>query len=265
MAYNDVTKRAIASIDLRKATAVVDLDESKDARSPGSVATVRSTFDDGECGGTNVDRAFRLHFAADDITFYADTDQEKADWYIYPLSLLLIALTPGVGSTSCELSSVGYLPTLCGRNCCSSDKRKQGKHRYRPHLALQGRFLQYIPLPLSIRTLLIRSLFFRISYPLRSLVRVLYLSRFPDIAARVFAIMMTISISMKLLTTMYLCTMIVPMACHHDSCTTFVPWDNQVGQRCGYTWMRYLLRLPLTMISSTPGMPRPLTRYQPCT
>lgn len=86
VAYNDVTKRAIASIDLRKATLVVDLDEAKEARSPGSVATAIS-FDDGECGGTSVDRAFRLHFGVDEITFYADTDQEKADWYV-PSSLL---------------------------------------------------------------------------------------------------------------------------------------------------------------------------------
>ncbi|KAI0752981.1 hypothetical protein C8Q80DRAFT_1267434 [Daedaleopsis nitida] len=78
VAYNDVTKRAIATIDLRKATSLVDLDEVKEARSPGSATTIPTNFDDSN--PCDVGRAFRLYFGAEDIAFFADTDQEKADW-----------------------------------------------------------------------------------------------------------------------------------------------------------------------------------------
>ncbi|RPD53327.1 hypothetical protein L226DRAFT_540672 [Lentinus tigrinus ALCF2SS1-7] len=79
VAYNDVTKRAIATIDLRKAIGIHD--EQKDVRSPASAATVRSDYDDSEPYGLGgVSHSFKLEFEGHQITFYADTDQEKANW-----------------------------------------------------------------------------------------------------------------------------------------------------------------------------------------
>lgn len=79
VAYNDVTRRAIASMDLRMATRVVD--ESGPIRSPASGATRESSYEDNEpyWAGT-VERSFKLEFGRDEILFYADTDQEKAGW-----------------------------------------------------------------------------------------------------------------------------------------------------------------------------------------
>ncbi|KAH9942234.1 uncharacterized protein BXZ73DRAFT_87885 [Epithele typhae] len=75
VAYNDITRRAIASIDLRKATKVED--ESAPVRSPAS----GPAYDDDDLYGVgSVERAFRLEFGSDVIKFYADTDQEKEDW-----------------------------------------------------------------------------------------------------------------------------------------------------------------------------------------
>ena len=80
VAYNDVTKRAIATIDLRKAIAVHD---EQNVRSPASAATARSDYDDSEPYGVGgVNHSFKLEFETEQITFYADTDSEKANWYV---------------------------------------------------------------------------------------------------------------------------------------------------------------------------------------
>ncbi|KAI8974021.1 hypothetical protein BD414DRAFT_498895 [Trametes punicea] len=79
IAYNDVTKRAITTIDLRKAISVED--DHASVRSPASGATARSHFDDDRIYG--VERAFRLVFGPgpdQEITFFADTDGEKRRW-----------------------------------------------------------------------------------------------------------------------------------------------------------------------------------------
>ncbi|KAI0665699.1 hypothetical protein C8Q78DRAFT_1157498 [Trametes maxima] len=79
IAFNDVTKRAIATIDLRKAIAVVD--DRTPVLSPASGVTTRSHYDDDRMYG--VERAFRLVFGPDpdqEITFFADTDGEKQRW-----------------------------------------------------------------------------------------------------------------------------------------------------------------------------------------
>ena len=77
VAYNDVTKRATATIDLRKATAVEDTDDLRtQALSPVSV--YNSQYDDGLY---SVERSFRLLFQHDqEIIFFADTDGEKSRW-----------------------------------------------------------------------------------------------------------------------------------------------------------------------------------------
>lgn len=77
-----MTKRATATIDLRKAIAVEDdRDDRMAARTPDSRISHRSRFVD-ECDGPyGVERSFRLVFPqAQEITFFADTDEEKARW-----------------------------------------------------------------------------------------------------------------------------------------------------------------------------------------
>ncbi|EIN06714.1 hypothetical protein PUNSTDRAFT_136551 [Punctularia strigosozonata HHB-11173 SS5] len=82
VAFNDVTKRATATIDLRKAIAVED-DQARTSLllSPASDPAARSRWVeefDGPCG---VERSFRLIFpAGEEIAFFADTDEEKAKW-----------------------------------------------------------------------------------------------------------------------------------------------------------------------------------------
>ena len=77
VAYNDVTRRAIATIDLRKVTKVED--ESSPLRSPASAA-LNGYDDDDPYGVGSVERSFRLEFGHEMIKFYADTDQEKENW-----------------------------------------------------------------------------------------------------------------------------------------------------------------------------------------
>ncbi|CDO76943.1 hypothetical protein BN946_scf184709.g5 [Trametes cinnabarina] len=79
VAFNDVTKRAIATIDLRKAISVED--DHTPVLSPASGKTARSHFDDDRTYG--VERSFRLVFgpsADQEIIFFADTDAEKSRW-----------------------------------------------------------------------------------------------------------------------------------------------------------------------------------------
>jgi len=78
VAYNDVTKRATATIDLRKAIAVEDAEDLRSqALTPASARSSRYD-DDGLYG---VERSFRLLFQHDqEIVFFADTDEEKSRW-----------------------------------------------------------------------------------------------------------------------------------------------------------------------------------------
>ncbi|KAF7362181.1 PH domain-containing protein [Mycena venus] len=80
VAFNDVTKKATATIDLKKAVAVEDNQEARGAMSPASAMTARSSrYDDDGLYG--VERSFRLVFPNDqEIFFFADTDEEKAKW-----------------------------------------------------------------------------------------------------------------------------------------------------------------------------------------
>ncbi|KAG6837835.1 hypothetical protein H0H93_016203 [Arthromyces matolae] len=77
VAFNDVTKRATVTIDLKKAIAVEDnQDIRKNALSPGGSS--RYDEDDSLFG---VERSFRLIFPhGEDISFFADTDDEKTRW-----------------------------------------------------------------------------------------------------------------------------------------------------------------------------------------
>ena len=76
MAFNDVTKKATATIDLKKAIAVED---DQQGRGPSSSRSTRYGDEyDVLCG---VERSFRLIFPKDEgIVFFADSDEEKAKW-----------------------------------------------------------------------------------------------------------------------------------------------------------------------------------------
>ncbi|KAJ7125048.1 hypothetical protein C8R44DRAFT_980288 [Mycena epipterygia] len=81
VAFNDVTKKATATIDLKKAVAVEDDQEVRGAMSPSSAMTARSSRYDEYDGLYGVERSFRLVFPNDqEIVFFADTDDEKAKW-----------------------------------------------------------------------------------------------------------------------------------------------------------------------------------------
>jgi len=87
VAFNDVTKRATVTIDLRKAIAVEDIPDPRsfpDPRdrvlTPSSAQTSTSSFDEYE-GLYCVERSFRLRFERDlEILFFTDTDEEKERW-----------------------------------------------------------------------------------------------------------------------------------------------------------------------------------------
>jgi hypothetical protein len=85
VAFNDVTKKATATIGLKKAIAVEDDQEARqEAFSPASGATGRSNrYADEYDGFGGVERSFRLIFPNDEeIMFFADTDEEKAKWLV---------------------------------------------------------------------------------------------------------------------------------------------------------------------------------------
>lgn len=75
VAFNDVTKKATATINLKKAIAVEDNQDTRtDALSP---ARSVNDYD----GMITVERSFRLVFPGNqEIFFFADTDDEKAKW-----------------------------------------------------------------------------------------------------------------------------------------------------------------------------------------
>ncbi|EGO00899.1 hypothetical protein SERLA73DRAFT_121304 [Serpula lacrymans var. lacrymans S7.3] len=82
VAFNDVTKRATATINLKKAVAVEDIQEARNnVLSPASRTNGRNTYADDYDGLYGVERSIRLLFAGNqEILFFADTDEEKAKW-----------------------------------------------------------------------------------------------------------------------------------------------------------------------------------------
>lgn len=83
IAFNDITKKAIATINLKKALAVEDDQEPQmDVQSPDSAVSQRSSRYMEHDGLYGIERSFRLRFTNDqEITFYADSNEEKAEWY----------------------------------------------------------------------------------------------------------------------------------------------------------------------------------------
>ena len=84
VAFNDVTKKATATIGLKKAIAIEDDQEARqEAFSPASGAGRSNRYADEYDGLGGVERSFRLIFPNDEeIMFFADTDEEKARWLV---------------------------------------------------------------------------------------------------------------------------------------------------------------------------------------
>lgn len=82
VAYNDVTKRATATIDLKKAISVEDNQRPRAALlTPASGVSSRDRYVDEFDGPYGAERSFRLVFTnKQEIMFFADTDEEKAKW-----------------------------------------------------------------------------------------------------------------------------------------------------------------------------------------
>jgi hypothetical protein len=81
VAFNDVTKRAITTIDLKKAVNLHD-DQEKNMRTPASHAS-SSSYDDEFDGPCGVERSFKLFFPGNQrISFFADTEADKARWCV---------------------------------------------------------------------------------------------------------------------------------------------------------------------------------------
>ena len=80
VAFNDVTKRAITTLDLKKAVGIYD-DQERNMRTPAS-HTSSSSYDDEFDGPCGVEKSFKLLFPGGQrISFFADTEADKARWY----------------------------------------------------------------------------------------------------------------------------------------------------------------------------------------
>lgn len=79
VAFNDVTKKATATIELKQVIGVHDDNEPE-----SNSTTVRRRARDSYDAIFQVERSFRLLFADhEEIEFFADTDEEKAKWFVY--------------------------------------------------------------------------------------------------------------------------------------------------------------------------------------
>jgi hypothetical protein len=125
VAFNDVTKRAITTIDLKKAVCIYD-DQEKNMKTPASHAS-SSSYDDEFDGPCGVEKSFKLLFPGNQrISFFADTEADKARWYersdpIHPNLLLKRIL---LGWKSWVLSSGVSPPILSGRSFCGRSNRR---------------------------------------------------------------------------------------------------------------------------------------------
>lgn len=112
VAFNDVTKKATATIDLRKALAVEDDEITRnELLSPASAVSARSSryveFD----VPYGVERSFRLIFPDDqEIIFFADTDEEKDKWYVDPCVPPCVMWLTSFGRMEVLSALVGRIP-----------------------------------------------------------------------------------------------------------------------------------------------------------
>lgn len=81
VAFNDVTRKAITTIDLKKAVSLHD-DQERNMKTPASHAS-SSSYDDEFDGPCGVEKSFKLLFPGNQrISFFADTEADKARWYV---------------------------------------------------------------------------------------------------------------------------------------------------------------------------------------
>jgi hypothetical protein len=92
VAFNDITKKPAASIDLRKVAAVVDTNQLEN---PGSGSGQQSSRPrDSLDGAVYVERSLRLTFTdGEEISFFADDDEQKAKW-LYVLREVIRRIPP---------------------------------------------------------------------------------------------------------------------------------------------------------------------------
>lgn len=130
-AFNDVTRKPISSIDLNKAVAVEDDQEAHTGvlspESGRSSRTSRYLENDGLYG---IGRSFRLLFNNnEEVTFFADTEEEKAEWCAYSHylghTLVITHILASSGSECSAAWSATYLRIHCGRNSFGNDSRGQ--------------------------------------------------------------------------------------------------------------------------------------------
>lgn len=80
VAFNDVTNKPTATIELKKATGVIDDQDPSGLAYRGARSDEDSVFP--------VERSFRLLFPNDgEIAFFADSDAEKSKWCVDACSL----------------------------------------------------------------------------------------------------------------------------------------------------------------------------------
>lgn len=106
-----MTNKAITRISLKKAVAVKDDQEERaEVMSPASGTSARSSRYIEYSGPYGVERSFRLIFQDEEITFFADTDDEKAKWWVLWVRSSLMHV-----DLSCWLSRLEVLRALVGR------------------------------------------------------------------------------------------------------------------------------------------------------
>lgn len=112
VAFNDVTKKAITTIDLKKAQAVEDDEVTRnELLTPASAISARSSryveFD----VPYGVERSFRLIFPNDqEIIFFADTDEEKDKWYVVADLVIVVSFSPRFIRLEVLHALVGRIP-----------------------------------------------------------------------------------------------------------------------------------------------------------
>jgi serine/arginine repetitive matrix protein 2 len=97
IAINEVTKKQVFSIDLRKAEAVVDLNAKEDVvgSSPKTTATSRNRgrLSDEVLGGAERPRSFRIEFSSGEgIMFGCDKEEDKVAWSVSPLHMICVSM-----------------------------------------------------------------------------------------------------------------------------------------------------------------------------
>lgn len=118
VAFNDITKRPTASIDLAQAIGVEDDQDPSNVHGSALAISARNNrhVEDGL-----VKRSLRLLFPDDqEIVFFADTDEEKANWFVNSLLVVCFPANPIVGSRFSEPSLVIFPHIHSGVKCCGN-------------------------------------------------------------------------------------------------------------------------------------------------